>query len=59
MKAAMKAAMDGSLSISRSAAKYGVPKTTLRDQIVGKVQHGTNPGPKPYLTEEGEKELEF
>ena len=58
MRAAMKAVMDGSLSINRSAIEHGVPKTTLRDRIAGKVQHGTNPGPKPYLTAEEEKDLE-
>jgi len=26
---------------------YGVPKTTLKDRVIGKVQHGINPGLHP------------
>ena len=26
------------------------PRSTLKDRLNGRVKHGTNPGPKPYLT---------
>ncbi len=42
---------------SNAAARtFGIPKTTLKDRISGKVKHGTKPGPVPYLTEAEEKE---
>ncbi len=36
---------------------YGIPRTTLQDRHLGKVQHGTKPGPAPYLTNTEEAEL--
>ena len=36
---------------------YGVPRSTLHDRVSGKVVHGVNPGPKPYLSRGEEKEL--
>ena len=27
-----------------------VPRSTLKDRISGRVIHGTNPGPRPYLS---------
>ena len=41
MRRAMEAVMNGELGINRSAIQYGVPKTTLKDRISGRVQHGT------------------
>ena len=58
MQAAMKAAVEGLLSINQAAAEHGVPKSSLKDWLSGKVQHGTNPGRRPYLTESEERELE-
>ena len=37
--------------------EHGVPRTTLKDQISGCVEHNVNPGPDPYLNKEEEKEL--
>jgi len=36
---------------------YGVPKTTLNDRVIRKVQHGINPGPRSYLNKDEEKKL--
>jgi transposase-like protein len=56
MIAAMEAVKDG-VSISRAAKEHGVPRTTLQDRHLGKISHGTKPGPKPYLKKNEEKEL--
>ena len=56
MKAAIQAVKEGQ-SVSKAARDHGVPKTTLYDRISGKVIHGVNPGPRPYLSNEEEKEL--
>ena len=47
----------GCISIKRASEQYDVPRTTLRDRLVGRVQHGVKPGPKPYLNEVEEKDL--
>ncbi len=57
MKAAIKAVQDGLTSINRAADEHGVPRTTLKDRLSGRVVHGTNPGPRPYLNKEEESEL--
>ena len=56
MTAAMECAKAGRMSINRSAEVHGVPRSTLKDRLSGRVQHGTKPGPVPYLsqTEEGD-----
>ena len=41
----------------RAAKLHGVPRSTLHDRISRKIKHGTNPGPKPYLTKAEETEL--
>ena len=56
MVAAMKAVEEGQ-SINSAAHDHGVPKTTLKDRVSGRVAHGSKPGPKPYLTSAEEKEL--
>ena len=56
MVAAVRAVKSG-MGVKRAAEQHGVPLTTLRDRISGRVTHGTKPGPKPYLTQEEEKEL--
>ncbi len=35
------------ISISSAARDHGIPVTTLKDRLSGRVQHGTNPGPVP------------
>ena len=57
MLRAMNAVKNGLMGQNRAALEYGVPCTTLKDRLSGKVVHGTNMGPKPYLTHEEEKEL--
>ena len=52
MQAAMKAVSDDGMSINKAAVLHGVPKTTLKDRLSGRVVHGTNPGPAKYLDEE-------
>ena len=47
----------GELGINRSALEYGVPKTTLKDRIAGRVKHGTKPRPVAYLDPSEEEEL--
>ena len=56
MVAAMNAVKGGS-HIKRAAEEHGVPVTTLRDRISGRVVHGTKPGPRPYLSTKEEAEL--
>ena len=57
MLRAMDAVKNGLMGQNRTALEYGVPCMTLKDRLSGKVVHGTNMGPKPYLTHEEEKEL--
>ena len=52
----MEAASSGNISINKASELYGVPETTLKDRLSGRVVHRTKPGPKPYLRPE-EKEL--
>ena len=57
MQEAMKAVHEGKMSINRAAMEHGVPPTTPKDCLSGRVKHGTKPGPKPYLSLEEEEEL--
>ena len=50
-------AVKGGKSILYAAKQFGVPRQTLGDPVSGKVVHGTNPGPKLFLTAVEEKEL--
>ncbi len=50
------AVKDG-MGINRAALDHEVPRTTLQDRVSGRVIHGTNSGPKPYLMREEEEEL--
>ena len=50
-------AVKGGESVLHAAKQFGVPRQTLCDRVSGKVVHGTNPGPKPFLTSVEEKEL--
>ena len=57
MRGAMNAVKEGLMGVNRAALEFAVPRTTLKDRISGRVIHGTNTGPKPYLSMEEEKEL--
>ena len=54
---AMEAVKEGRCSISQAARAHGVPYTTLHDRLSGRVSHGINPGPRPYLSKCEEKDL--
>ncbi len=45
------------MSANKAAVVHGVLPSTLKDQLSGQVQHGKNPGPRPYLDSQEEKEL--
>jgi len=49
----------GMMGVNRAALKCGVPATTLKDQVSGRVAHGSKMGPKPYLTYEEEELVTF
>ena len=57
MMKALDAVAKGKMGVDRAALEFNVPRTTLKDRIAGRVAHGCNMGPKPYLTYEEEKEL--
>ena len=56
MLAALTSVRDGT-PVLTAATLHGVPRSTLHDRVTGKVKHGTNPGPKPYLNKTEETEL--
>ena len=56
MVAALEAVKQGE-PILRAARTHGVPRSTLQDRVNGKVTHGAQPGPRPYLAPAEEKEL--
>ena len=45
MEAAMLSAGKGTMSANKAADLHGVPRSTLKDRLSGRVVHGTNPGP--------------
>ena len=57
MIAAMKAVEDGG-AVGGAAREHGVPYSTLKNRVSGRVEHGTRPGPKPYLNTEGQEEIQ-
>ena len=57
MVATMEAVKDGTISINKLALLHGVPPTTLKDCLSGRVKHGTKPGPRPYLNNQEESAL--
>jgi len=57
MLAAMKSVQEGEFGVNKAAKQHGVPPTTLKNRLSGHVQHGTKPGPHPYLDEHEEKVL--
>ena len=56
MSKAIKAVGEGS-SIRRAAEEYAIPRATLHDRLVGRVEHGSKSGPRKYLTTLEEEEL--
>jgi len=42
---------------NEAAGMYGIPPTTLKDRISGKVKHWTKSGPVKYLSSDEEVEL--
>jgi len=53
---AIEAVRSEEMGANRAARAFGVPASTLKDRLSGRVKHGTNPGPIPYLFSE-ENEL--
>ena len=45
------------MSVLCAVKQFGIPRQTLGDRLSGKVVHGMNPRPKPFLTTVEEKEL--
>ena len=56
MTGALAAASEG-MPANRAATMYGVPRSTLKDRLSGRVVHGHKSGPRPYLDPDEEKEL--
>ena len=50
----MTGAIDAVKGVSCAANDFGIPRQTIRD---GRVVHGTNPGPRLFLTRVQEKKL--
>ena len=57
MTKALDAVAKGKMGVNRAALEFNVLRTTFKDRIAGRVVHGCNMGPKPYLTYEDENEL--
>ena len=57
MLGALKSVKDGTMSCNRAATEFGVPKTTLKDCVSGRVIHGYKSGKAPYLSHAEEQEL--
>ncbi|XP_065896174.1 uncharacterized protein [Dysidea avara] len=57
MKNAMEAVETTTCGVNEAARVYGVPATTLKDRVSGRVKHGTKSGPPKYLSDDEEKEL--
>ena len=58
MSAAIKAIQNGTGSINRIALDHGVPPSTLKDRLSGRVIHGKKTVPVPYLDSQEEAALE-
>ncbi|XP_064402383.1 uncharacterized protein LOC135348079 isoform X10 [Halichondria panicea] len=54
MERALDAVIHKGVAVSRAAADYGIPKTTLYDNATGRVLPGSRSGPKTYFTVEEE-----
>ena len=53
----MKATLSGEMSANQAALQYGVPRSTLKDRLSGRVKHSWKPEPQSYLDLEEEQEL--
>ena len=51
------AVLNKHLSGNKAVALHGVPLSTLKDRLSGRVVHGRKPGRKSYLSKQEEKEL--
>ena len=51
------AAVKDGMGTNRAALEHKVSRTTLQDRLSGRIIHGTNFGPKPYLMRVEEQEL--
>ena len=50
-----KAVLDDGISRKRAAVLHGVPRSTLKDRLSGRVIHGQEPGPQPTWMVQEEK----
>ena len=57
MLAALKSVREREEGVNRVAALYGIPCTTLKDHLSGRVTPGVNSWPRPYLDHKEEKIL--
>jgi len=57
MVKAIETAKSSKMEVHRAAKEFGVPRTTLKDRLSGRVQHGRKSGPNLYLSPDKEKEL--
>ena len=57
MQEAMKFVGEKKMTIRGAAKKFGVPYSTLKDRVHGRVKHGTKPGVKTALSPEEEEDL--
>ncbi len=57
MLQAMQAVKEGRMGVNCAALEHGVPKSTMKDRISGRVKNGSRSGPPSYLSEDMEKEL--
>ncbi len=57
MEAAMEQVRKGTMSMNKAAKFHGVPATTLKDRMSGRVQHGSKLGRRRYLDDEEEDAL--
>jgi len=57
MLGAIDAVKKDGTGVNAAAAQFGVPPSTLRDRLSGRVVHGTHPGPAPYLEKDEETQL--
>ena len=57
MADAINAVKQQGISANQAADCHGIPRSTLKDRLSGRVIHGVSPGPRPYLSKSEETEL--
>ena len=57
MARAIECAQSGTISYNKVAELHGIPKSTLKDNLSGRVEVGSLPGPRPHLQPSEEVEL--